>query len=95
MRWSSPPIIEDIEEPSAEREADPLCGELYHQISNISHILAGNKIVDHSDLVGAVPNEMKNISVLGFGMPYIRGLTVGVSSHLPQDQYGGHCGQQY
>ena len=27
----------------------------YHQTSNISHILVGNKIVDHSDVVGASP----------------------------------------
>ena len=27
----------------------------YHQTSNISHTLVGNKIVDHSDLVGASP----------------------------------------
>ena len=25
----------------------------YHQTSNISHTLVGNKIVDHSDVVGA------------------------------------------
>ena len=28
---------------------------IYHQTSNISHILVGNKIVDHSDVVGASP----------------------------------------
>ena len=28
---------------------------LYRQVSNISHTLAGNKIVDHSDVVGASP----------------------------------------
>ena len=27
----------------------------YHQTSNISHPLVGNKIVDHSDVVGAMP----------------------------------------
>ena len=27
----------------------------YHQTSNISHTLVGNKIVDHSDVVGALP----------------------------------------
>ena len=27
----------------------------YHQIFNISHILVGNKIFDHSDVVGASP----------------------------------------
>ena len=27
----------------------------YHQASNISHALIGNKIVDHSDVVGASP----------------------------------------
>ena len=27
----------------------------YRQTSNISHTLAGNKIVDHSDVVGASP----------------------------------------
>ena len=27
----------------------------YRQVSNISHTLAGNKIVDHSDVVGASP----------------------------------------
>ena len=27
----------------------------YHQASNISHTLVGNKIVDHSDVVGASP----------------------------------------
>ena len=27
----------------------------YHQISNIIHTLAGNKTVDHSDAVGALP----------------------------------------
>ena len=29
--------------------------ENYRQISNISRILAGNKFVDHSDVVGASP----------------------------------------
>ena len=28
---------------------------IYHQTSNISHILVGNKIVDHSNVVGASP----------------------------------------
>ena len=28
---------------------------MYHKISNRSHTLAGNKIVDHSDVVGALP----------------------------------------
>ena len=28
---------------------------VYHQISNISHILIGNKIADHSDVDGASP----------------------------------------
>ena len=28
---------------------------IYHQTSNISHILVGNQIVDHSDVVGASP----------------------------------------
>ena len=41
-----------------------LCGKLnwyqihilrYRQVSNISGTLAGNSIVDHSDVVGAVP----------------------------------------
>ena len=27
----------------------------HHKISNISHTLVGNKIVDHSDVVGASP----------------------------------------
>ena len=27
----------------------------YCQVSNIKHILVGNKIVDHSDIVGALP----------------------------------------
>ena len=27
----------------------------YHQTSNISHTLVGNKIIDHSDVVGASP----------------------------------------
>ena len=27
----------------------------YYQTSNISHIFAGNKTVDHSDVVGALP----------------------------------------
>ena len=29
--------------------------DLYCQISNIEHTLVGNKIVDHSDVVGASP----------------------------------------
>ena len=28
---------------------------IYHQTSNISHILIGNKIVDHSDVAEASP----------------------------------------
>ena len=28
---------------------------VYHQTSNISHTLVGNKIVDHWDVVGASP----------------------------------------
>ena len=30
-------------------------GFIYHQISNISHTLVSNKIVDHSEVVGAPP----------------------------------------
>ena len=30
-------------------------GSDYHQISNITHTLIGNKIVDHSDVVGTSP----------------------------------------
>ena len=29
--------------------------ERYHQVSNIRRTLVGNKIVDHSDVVGASP----------------------------------------
>ena len=29
--------------------------QYYHQVSNISHTLVGNKIVDHSHVVGAPP----------------------------------------
>ena len=29
----------------------------YRKTSNISHSLVGNKIVDHSDVVGAVPTD--------------------------------------
>ena len=29
--------------------------QIYHKISNISRTLVGNKIVDHSDVVGALP----------------------------------------
>ena len=28
---------------------------IYRQVSNIRHILVGNNIVDHSDVVGASP----------------------------------------
>ena len=28
---------------------------MFHQVSNISRTLEGNKIVDHSDVVGASP----------------------------------------
>ena len=28
---------------------------IYREVSNISHTLVGNKIVDHSDVVGASP----------------------------------------
>ena len=28
---------------------------IYRQVSNISHTLVGNEIVDHSDVVGASP----------------------------------------
>ena len=30
----------------------------YHQTSNISHTLVGNKLVDHSDVVGASPVDL-------------------------------------
>ena len=30
-------------------------GNIYRQVSNISRTLVGNKIVDHSDVVGASP----------------------------------------
>ena len=55
----------------------------YHQTSNISRTLVGNKRVYHSDVVGASPvgaapttqkqlqDETRNISVLGFDAPYI------------------------
>ena len=29
--------------------------DMYHQTSNVSHALVGNKIVDHLDVVGALP----------------------------------------
>ena len=32
----------------------------YHQTSNISGILEGNKIVDHSDVVGASPGQAQD-----------------------------------
>ena len=34
------------------------CGEvkIYHKVSNIRHTLVGNKIVGHSDVVGASPD---------------------------------------
>ena len=32
-----------------------LCNGKYHKTSNISRTLVGNKIVDHSDVVGASP----------------------------------------
>ena len=31
------------------------CNKEYHQTSNIRHTLVGDKIVDHSDVVGASP----------------------------------------
>ena len=67
----------------------------YFQTSSICHTLAGNKLVDHSDVDGAslqphlnsrlntwlqwigqrqLQDEMGNIQVLVFGVPYIRGL---------------------
>ena len=74
-------------------------GNDYHQTSNIRCTLVGDKIVNHSGVVGASPvgtapttssfstclqwirqrqlqDETKNISVLGFGATYIRGLIV-------------------
>ena len=33
----------------------PGSSQTYRQVSNIRRILAGNKIVDHSDVVGASP----------------------------------------
>ena len=33
----------------------PSSNRTYHQTSNISHTLVGNKIVYHSDVVGAAP----------------------------------------
>ena len=33
----------------------PFCNCMYRQVSNISRTLVGNKIVDHSDEVGASP----------------------------------------
>ena len=36
----------------------PICcvrNDIYRKTSNISHTLEGNKIVDHSDVVGASP----------------------------------------
>ena len=35
--------------------AEPLPDATYRQVSNISRTLVGNKIVDHSDVVGASP----------------------------------------
>ena len=32
-----------------------MVGDVYRQTSNISHTLGDNKIVDHSDVVGASP----------------------------------------
>ena len=33
----------------------PLMFQIYRQVSNISRTLVGNKVVDHSDVVGASP----------------------------------------
>ena len=35
--------------------SDDKCDEKYRKTSNISRTLVGNKIVDHSDVVGASP----------------------------------------
>ena len=62
-------------------------GESYHsRTSNLSRTSVGNKIVDHSDVVGAAPtvgqkplqDETGKIYVLVSGASYIRGLTVGI-----------------
>ena len=36
-------------------ERDTECQWMYHQNSNIRHSLVGDKIVDHSDVIGASP----------------------------------------
>ena len=40
---------------SGKRTAGVMCYKSYPQTSNISHTSVGNKIVDHSDVVGASP----------------------------------------
>ena len=35
---------------------------MYRQVTNISRTLVGNKIVDHSDVVGAAPTTTSSFS---------------------------------
>ena len=37
------------------KSCNKYCSHNYRQVSNISHTLVGNEIVDHSDVVGASP----------------------------------------
>ena len=67
----------------------------YSQISNISHTLVGNKIVDHSDVVGASPIgtapatssiSTKNLASMGWAKTTARQdkthLSFGIWCHL-------------
>ena len=52
MYWN---IIEFVSEWNTGPYTNTFYTETYHQTSNISYTLLGNKIVDHSDVVGALP----------------------------------------
>ena len=44
--------------------------ERYRQVSNISRTLVGNKIVDHSDVVGAISWRCTCVNIIGKEIPY-------------------------
>ena len=52
--------VRKLQYPELTRQAtvplpEPMVTEIYCQTSNIRHTLVGNKIADHSDVVGASP----------------------------------------
>ena len=59
-----------------------ICIYIFHQTSNISHTLVGNKLVDHSDVVGACWRCSNYIFILDLTLESNAQLCTGVTAVL-------------